>query len=110
MKNYDGQQTGSGLKHYSKLRFHSDYVYSTQNGKFLSSANSQVINTQTVTYSLGDSRVLNWRRRILSNGNNVMNHWIDDDTFMEPFKLNRDTITLVGSLYEDPLSSKNTNE
>ena len=101
---------GSGLKHSSKLGFHSDCVYSTHNGTFDSSANSQVINTPTVIYSLGDSRFLNWRRRTLSNHNNVRNHWIDDDTFSESFKLDRDTITIVNPLDEDPLSPKNINE
>ena len=101
---------GDGLKKSAKLGFHSDCVYSTQNGTFVSSANSQVINTPTVIYSLGDSRVLNWHRRTLSNDNTVRNHWINDDTFSESFNLDRDTITIVNPLDEDPLSPKNINE
>ena len=84
---------GEGLKKSAKLGFHSNCVYSTQNRTFVSSANSQVINTPTVIYSLGDSRVLNWRRRTLSNDNTVRKHWINDDTFSESFNLDRDTIT-----------------
>jgi len=87
---------GSGFNISSKLGgFHSDCVYSTHNGTFVSINNSQVINTPSKIYPLSDSRVLNWRRRTLSNDTNVRNHWIGDDTFREHFKLDQDTITIV---------------
>ena len=101
---------GKGLKKLSSLGYHSDCVYSTQNGKFVSNSNSQVINTPTVIYSLGDSRTLNYRKRKLINGNNQRNEWLDDAVYRESFHLDRDTITIVNQLDEDPLSPKNNKE
>ena len=42
---------------------HCDYVYSVKDGSFTKNANSQVENTPAVIYTLGDSRILKWRKR-----------------------------------------------
>ena len=57
---------GLELKRCFRLDFHSDYVFSTQNGTFVSSSNYQVKNASAEIYLLGDSCVLNWRKRIFN--------------------------------------------
>ena len=46
--------------------YHTDYVYSVSNGKYIPKLNSQVENTPTLIYSLGSSRTLKWKSRHLS--------------------------------------------
>ena len=55
--------TGSELKIESTLGMHCDCVYSVKDGSFTKNANSQVENTPAVIYTLGDSRILKWRKR-----------------------------------------------
>ena len=101
---------GLELKRCFRLGFHSDYVFSTQNGTFVSSSNSQVKNTTAEIFLLGDSCVLNQRKRILSKIKRSRNYWTDDGTFNESYKIDRDTVAILNPLDEDPLSSKNINE
>ena len=54
---------GSDLKTESTLGMHCDCVYSVKDGSFTKNANSQVENTPAVIYTLGDSRILKWRKR-----------------------------------------------
>ena len=54
---------GSELKTESTLGMHYSCVYSVNDGSFTKNANSQVENTPAVIYSLGDSRILKWRKR-----------------------------------------------
>ena len=49
---------GQSLKEAAKLGMYCDTVYSCQEGVFQKMANSQVKDTPTVTYSLGDGRIL----------------------------------------------------
>ena len=44
------------------LDFHSNYVYSVSGGKYIILSNSQAENTAAVTYSLGNSRELYWKK------------------------------------------------
>ena len=54
---------GDNLKESSKLGIHSDCVYSVRDGCYVKIDNSQIQNTPTVVYSLGDTRSLYWKRR-----------------------------------------------
>ena len=54
---------GSDLKTESTLGMHCDCVYSVKDGSFTKNANSQVENTPAVIYTIGDSRILKWRKR-----------------------------------------------
>ena len=54
---------GENLKESSKLGIHSDCVYSVRDGCYVKKDNSQIQNTPTVIYSLGDTRSLHWKRR-----------------------------------------------
>ena len=54
---------GEYLKESSKLGIHSDCVYSVRDGCYVKNDNSQIQNTPTVVYSLGDTRSLHWKRR-----------------------------------------------
>ena len=53
---------GSDLNTNSTLGMHYDCVYSVKDGSFTKNANSQVENTPAVIYTLGDSRILKWRK------------------------------------------------
>ena len=49
-----------------------DCTYSPIDGSFARKANYQVENTPAVIYSIGDSRVLNWKKEILLIPNGQM--------------------------------------
>ena len=68
-------------------------------------ANSQVENTPAVIYSIGDTRVLNWKKR-----NIVKSKWSNDSTFSESYDIDSDTITIINQLDENPCSDKNIKE
>ena len=83
------------------MGMHSDCVYSVQNGCYVQKDNSQVQNTPTVIYSLGDTRSLHWNRRIriaTSNGRHV---WESDKELKTEYPLSTDSITIVNTLDED---------
>lgn len=54
---------GESLKNHARMGMHSNCVYSVQNGCYVKKDNSQVQNTPTVVYSLGDTWSLHWIRR-----------------------------------------------
>lgn len=91
------------LKKQASLGMHCDCVYSPHDGKFKKKSNSQVENTPALIYSVGDERILNFKRRGMSKAGT----WEDDDSFGTSYHLNSDTATIINSLDEDPLSYKN---
>ena len=93
---------GDSLKKHARMGKHSDCVYSVQNGCYVKKDNSQVQNTPTVIYSLGDTRSLHWTRRkriATSNGRHV---WECDQDFKSEYPLSTDSVTIVNTLDEDP--------
>ena len=85
---------GEGLKKESLLPNHCDCTYSTKDGTFLHSANSQVENTPTVVYSVGTKRRLNWcRRRLAKTGSR--NIWESDKEWSSHFDIVSDTISTI---------------
>jgi len=65
---------GDSLKKHARLGMHSDCVYSVNTGFYVKKDNSQVQNTPTVIYSLGDTRSLHWSRRkriVTPNGRSI---------------------------------------
>lgn len=85
---------------------HTDCVYSPHDGKFKKQSNSQVENTPALIYSVGDERILNFKRRGMSKAGT----WEDDGSFGASYHLNSDTATIINSLDEDPLSYKNVSK
>ena len=53
---------GANLKQNTSLRMHCDCIYSPTDDSFAKKANSKVENTPAVIYSIGDTRVLNWKK------------------------------------------------
>ena len=74
-------------------------------GSFSRKASSQAENTSAVIYSIGDCRVLNWKR-----WNIVKSKWSNDTTFSESYDIDSDTITIINQLDENPCSDKNIKE
>ena len=93
---------GEYLKESSKLGMHSDCVYSVSDGSYVKKDNSQIQNTPTVIYSLGDTRCLHWRRRQLLTKSNGRTVWDIDKEFRAKFELSHDSVTIVNTLDEDP--------
>ena len=93
---------GECLKKHARLGMHSDCVYSVHNGSYVKKDNSQVENTPTVVYSLGDTRSLHWsrRKRIVTHKGRYI--WECDKEFKKEFTLSTDSITVVNTLDEDP--------
>ena len=98
-------RSGDDLRPRSSLGIHCDCVYSPITGKFVKMANSQVENTPAVIYSLGDDRVLNYKKRRMVNGK-----WLDDASFSTSFTLSNDTVTIINPKDEDPMCPKNIDE
>ena len=94
---------GDNLKKQASLGMHADCVYSPRDGKFKKDSNSQVENTPAIIYSIGDERVLNFKRR----GMTKAGVWEDDDSFGASYHLNSDTATVINPVDENPLSYKN---
>jgi len=93
---------GECLKKHARLGMYSDCVYSVHNGSYVKKDNSQVQNTPTVVYSLGDTRSLHWSRRkriVTPKGRYI---WECDKKFKKEFTLSTDSITVVNTLDEDP--------
>ena len=44
------------------MGMHTDCTYNVNNDKYMASANTQMYNTPTVVYSMGDIRYLHWKR------------------------------------------------
>ena len=57
---------GAILKQNSSLGMHYDYIYSPIDDSFTRKASSQVDKTLAVICSIGDTRVLNWEKRLCS--------------------------------------------
>ena len=93
---------GEYLKESSKLGIHSDCVYSVRDGCYVKKDNSQIQNTPTVIYSLGDTRSLHWKRRQISSKNNGRTVWDVDTEFSAKYDLSHDSVTIVNTLDEDP--------
>ena len=93
---------GDSLKSNAKLGMHSDCVYSAQNGTYIHKDNSQVQNTPTVVYSLGDTRLLHWNRRKRISSINGRTIWESDEEFKTTYPLSTDSVTIVNTLDEDP--------
>jgi len=93
---------GKSLKNHARMGMHSDCVYSVHNGCYVKKDNSQVQNTPTVVYSLGDSRSLNWIRRQRISTTNGRTVWKCDKNFNIKYPLSTDSVTIVNTLDEDP--------
>jgi len=93
---------GEYLKESSKLGMHSDCVYSVRDGCYVKRDNSQIQNTPTVVYSLGDTRSLHWSRRHRSRSLNGRTVWDCDSEFSAEYQLTHDSVTIVNTLDEDP--------
>ena len=90
------------LKSHAKLGMHSNCVYSAQNGLYIKKDNSQVQNTLTVMYSLGDTWLLHWMRRKRVTSKNGRTIWECDESFRTTYPLSTDSVTIVNTLDEDP--------
>ena len=101
---------GKGLKKTSSLGYHTDCVYSSSDGLFNKKANSQVENTATAIYSIGDTRELNWTKRRMNVFVNGRKTWEPVKCFRCSFQLHSDTITIINPHDENPLSSKNISD
>ena len=97
---------GVSFKEKSSLGFNSDCVYSPINGDFVTSSNSQVENTPSVIYSIGENFNLHWKRRKIGLSNTRHSKWIDDPSFKSCYSLDSDTITILNPLDENSLSKK----
>ena len=93
---------GDSLKKHARMGKHSDCVYSVQNGCYVKKDNSQVQNTPTVIYSLGDTRSLHWTRRKRTATSNGRHVWECDQDFKSEYPLSTDSVTIVNTLDEDP--------
>ena len=93
---------GEYLKESSKLGIHSDCVYSARDGCYVKKDNSQIQNTPTVIYSLGDTRTLHWKRRRRLTKSNGRTVWDSDIEFSAEYELSHDSVTIVNTLDEDP--------
>ena len=94
-------------KRTSSMGYHSDCTYRLNDGKFDFTRNSQVINTPTVVYTLGDNRSLNWKRRHRVKGGKGRNVWNVDKTWSASYDLHDSSVTIINPKDEDPLSSNN---
>ena len=54
--------TGNDLQNKLLLGMNSGCVYFVTDGNYMGHSNSQVKNPPVIIYSLGDSRVLNWKK------------------------------------------------
>ena len=89
---------------------HCDCVYSVKDGSFTKNANSQVDNTPAVIYTLGDSRILKWRKRTTKQIIGRRKQWVIDDKFKASFTLDSDSVCVVNPLDENPSGKTNIDE
>ena len=71
------------LKKQASLGMHTDCVYSPRDGTFTKKMNSQVENTPAVIYSVGDKRLLHFKKRYISE----TGVWKDDESFGTSYHL-----------------------
>ena len=89
---------GAELKSESTLGMYYDCVYSINDGSFTTNANSQVENTPTVIYSLGDSRTLKWRKGYAKQMNRTHKRWVNDENYKVLFTLDSDSVCVFNPL------------
>ena len=98
---------GKGLKDNTSLGFHTDCVYSVNNGEYISKSNSQVPNTPAVIYSIGDTRNLKWQLRKIGISQSGRKVWEKATCSKMMFALRNDTLTIIHPDDENPRSEKN---
>ena len=92
------------LKEKYSLGFNSDCVYPPIDSDLVTSSKSQVENTPSVIYSVGDSCNLYWKRRKIGLSNTGHSKWTYDTSFNSCYSLDSDTITIVNPLDENLLN------
>ena len=93
--------SGDNIKKQSSMGWHCDTKY-RKNGVFQPSLNCQVKNTSTIILSLGDERILNWRRRKLIKNEQGKMVWIIDKSWVGSMSMNKDSMLLLNPLDEQP--------
>ena len=83
------------------MSWHCDHKYSKL-GKFVKSTNSQVQNTVTIILSLGDERILNWRRRKLIKNKNGNMIWEIDKSWVGSMTMNKYGMVILNPFDEQP--------
>lgn len=84
-----------------KLSYHCDCIYD-HNGEFITSRNSQGINTAVIVYSLGDSRTLHFRKRTAVSENGSCKSWKIGKNPSHSFELDNNSIFVLHPLDEKP--------
>ena len=93
-----------GTKESSSMGFHTDVKYTNQ-GKYSEKRNSISKDTVTVIYTIGDSRVLNWRQKIIKDGKNV---YVNDNWSLS-MTLNEGELLILNPKDECPHVNKEMN-
>ena len=92
---------GDDLKKDANMGWHTDVKYNNS-GNFIKNINSQVENTPTVIVSLGDERLLNWRRRVKVKNDKGNWVWQIDSSWSGTMSMTRKSIVVLHPLDEKP--------
>ena len=87
-----------GYKQKSVIPIHCDCVYN-KDGKFVASANSQVENTPTISYTVCGSRKMYFQRRYIDQNTN---NWVEDSGYKKSFVLCEGDVMLLHPYDEKP--------
>ena len=82
-----------------KLAFHCDCQYN-YNGEFKSSHNTQGQNTPVIVYSLGDPRILSFRKRWLNDNYSSHRKWIVGKETVSQYELKDNSIFVLHPMDE----------
>ena len=87
----------------SSLAYHSDCTFD-HNGKYITARNSQRENTSVAVLTLGDSRKLHFRKRLLVEGSTKRPRWAMTDDKCVTFNLDENSVFLLHP--DDEIPSK----
>ena len=99
----------TGYKPASSMGWHCDNKFSI-NGNFSQISNGQLYNTPVVIFTIGMSRVLNWRRRITRMKDNGFRSWEVENKACESMLLEEGHICIINPLDEKPHYNEDVKE